>query len=291
MSRDPRIGVMFDCNRAPEELPGFAAALEAAGADDLWVVEDLGWNGGVSAAALALAATSRIRVGLGIAPTPFRSPAVYAMEIATLARIHPGRFVAGIGHGVGDWMRRIGNAPKSPLSLLEESIVAIRGLLSGETVDLDGREVHLEGVKLVHPPAVVPPIVTGVVKQRSLELSGRVADGTILVEGLQPDRIAAAIGHIRRGGGGDNHEIINFTFLHIEDDPAKAAEVRATALAGQAGFLGVPVDEVFGLIGPAADVPAGVRVLTDSGSDTVILRPFGDDHLGQALAALKALGR
>jgi 5,10-methylenetetrahydromethanopterin reductase len=286
-----RIGVMFDCNRAPEELPEFAAACEAAGADDLWVVEDLGWNGGVSAAALALAATTRLRVGIGIAPAPFRSPAVYAMEIATLARVHPGRIVAGIGHGVGDWMRRIGNAPKSPLALLEESIVAIRDLFNGETVDLDGREVQLEGVRLVHPPRVVPPIVTGVVRPRSLELSGRVADGTILVEGLQPPRIAEAIGHIRRGGAGDDHEIITFAFLHVEDDAARAADIRTTALSGQAGFLGVPVDEVFGLIGPASEVPAKVRTLEDSGADTVILRPFGDDHLGQALAALKALGR
>ncbi|GIE35290.1 N5,N10-methylene tetrahydromethanopterin reductase [Actinoplanes italicus] len=281
---------MFDCNRAPEELPEFAAACEAAGADDLWVVEDLGWNGGISAAALALAATTRLRVGIGIAPAPFRSPAVYAMEIATLARVHPGRIVAGIGHGVGDWMRRIGNAPKSPLALLEESIVAIRDLLNGETVDVDGREVQLEGIKLVHPPRVVPPIVTGVVKPRSLELSGRVADGTILVEGLQPPQIAESLGHIRRGGGGDDHEIITFAFLHVEGDAAKAAAIRATALTGQAGFLGVPVDEVFGLIGPASEVPAKVRTLEESGADTIVLRPFGDDHLGQAQAALKALG-
>ena len=291
MPRIPRIGVMFDCNRAPEELPEFAAAVEAAGADDLWVVEDLGWNGGISAAALALAATTRVRVGLGIAPAPFRNPSVYAMEIATLARVHPGRIVAGIGHGVGDWMRRIGNAPTSPLSLLEESIVAVRSLLNGETVDLDGREVHLEGVTLVHPPAVVPPIVTGVVRQRSLELSGRLADGTILVEGLQPARIAESIAHIRRGGAGDDHEIINFAFLHVEDDPAKAAETCATTLTGQAGFLGVPVDEVFALIGPASEVPGKVDMLADGGSNTVVLRPFGEDHLGQVVAALKALGR
>ncbi|MDR6323947.1 alkanesulfonate monooxygenase SsuD/methylene tetrahydromethanopterin reductase-like flavin-dependent oxidoreductase (luciferase family) [Actinoplanes couchii] len=282
---------MFDCNRAPEELPGFAAALDEAGADDLWVVEDLGWNGGVSAAALALAATSRLRVGIGIAPAPLRNPSLLAMEIATLARIHPGRIVAGIGHGVPAWMKQIGAYPKSPLSLLEENVVAVRGLLNGETVTLDGREVHLDGVKLVHPPAVVPPVVTGVVKPKGLELSGRVADGTIIVEGLSPERITEAIATIRSGGAGDDHEIINFTFLHVEDDPSKIAKIRETALTGQAGFLGVPVEEVFGLIGPAADVPAKVQALADVGSSTVVLRPFGDDHLGQALAALKALGR
>jgi 5,10-methylenetetrahydromethanopterin reductase len=287
----PRIGVMFDCNRAPEELPAFAAALDEAGADDLWVVEDLGWNGGVSAAALALAATSRLRVGIGIAPAPFRNPALFAMEIATLARVHPGRVVAGIGHGVGDWVRQVGAAPKSPLSLLEETVVAVRGLLNGETVTLDGREVHLDGVRLVHPPEVVPPIVTGVVRQRSLELSGRVADGTILVEGLQPAQLAESIAHVRRGGATDEHEVINFAFLHVEDDPVAAARARAASLAGQAGFLGVTVDEVFALVGPAAEIPGKVRDLTGGGVATVVLRPFGDDHLGQALTALKALGR
>src|SRR4029453_15132743 len=100
-----RMGFMFDRDRAPAELPGFARDLEAAGADDLWVVEDLGWGGPVSAAAFALAATERMRVGIGIAPVPLRNPALLAMELATLARVHPGRLGAGPGHrlpgGVG----------------------------------------------------------------------------------------------------------------------------------------------------------------------------------------------
>jgi alkanesulfonate monooxygenase SsuD/methylene tetrahydromethanopterin reductase-like flavin-dependent oxidoreductase (luciferase family) len=291
MSTEPRIGVMFDCGRAPEELPGFAAAVEEAGADDLWVVEDLGWNGGVSAAAIALAATSRLRVGIGIAPAPLRSPALFAMEIATLARIHPGRIVAGLGHGVADWMRQVGVQAKSPLALLEESVTAVRGLLHGETVTIDGREVHIDGVRLVHPPAVVPPVVTGVVRPRSLELSGRIADGTILVEGLRPDQIADAIGHLRRGGAAPSHEVINFAFLHVEDDPDRAARAAVDGLANQAGFLGVRPEEVFALVGPASTVPGKVSTLAEVGVSTVVLRPFGPDPLSQVRAALAALGR
>ena len=287
----PRIGVMFDRDISPEELPGFARALDDAGADDLWVVEDLGWNGGVSAAAIALAASSRLRVGIGIAPAPLRSPAVYAMEIATLARVHPGRVVAGLGHGVPDWMRQVGVAPKSALAMLEETVTAVRGLLRGETVTLDGREVHIHGVRLVHPPSVVPPVVTGVVRPRSLELSGRSADGTILVEGLSPAQLTESIGHIRRGGATEEHEVIGFAFLHIDDDPERAARTSREALAIQSGFLGVPVEEVFALVGSAADIPAKVRTLTDTGVDTVVLRPIGPDPLGQVRAALTALGR
>lgn len=287
----PRIGVMFDRDISPEELPGFAAALDSAGADDLWVVEDLGWNGGVSAAAIALAASSRLRVGIGIAPAPLRSPALYAMEIATLARVYPGRVVAGLGHGVPDWMRQVGAAPKSPLTLLEETVTAVRRLLRGETVTVDGREVHLDGIRLVHPPEVVPPVVTGVVRPRSLELSGRAADGTILVEGLSPAQITEAIGHLRRGGATDEHEVIGFTFLHIDDDAERALRTTREALLSQAGFLGVPVEDVFALIGTAADIPAKVHTLARTGVDTVVLRPIGPDPLDQVRAALAALGR
>src|SRR4051794_24082440 len=176
----PRIGFMFDRARPPEELAGFATGLQEAGADDLWVVEDLGWSGSISAAAVALAAADRLRVGIGIAPVPLRNPALLAMELATLARAFPGRLVAGLGHGVPEWMRKVGAETTGKLALLEETILTVRALLAGETVTTRGREVTVDGLALVHPPAQVPPIVTGVVRPKSLELSGRVADGTLL---------------------------------------------------------------------------------------------------------------
>ncbi|AEV81328.1 N5,N10-methylene tetrahydromethanopterin reductase [Actinoplanes sp. SE50] len=287
----PRLGVMFDRDLSPEDLPAFATAVEEAGADDLWVVEDLGWAGSISAAALALAATSRIRVGIGIAPAPLRSPALLAMELAMLARVQPGRLVAGIGHGVSEWMRQVGVEPTSKLAMLEETVRAVRGLLRGETVTLDGREVHIDGVRLVHPPAVVPPIVTGVVRPRSLELSGRVADGTIIAEGNGPAQLRDALTHIRRGGADDGHELIVFTYLHVNDDPADAARVTGQMVEGQAGWLGVPPEEVFSLIGPVTEVPGKVAALTGAGAATIVLRPLGPDPVPQVRAALAALGR
>ncbi|MEU4559185.1 LLM class flavin-dependent oxidoreductase [Actinoplanes sp. NPDC023936] len=285
----PRIGVMFDRDRAPEELPGFAAAMEEIGVDDLWVVEDLGWAGSVSTAALALAATSRVRVGIGIAPAPLRNPALLAMELAMLARVHPGRLVAGLGHGVPAWMRQVGAERKAKLALLEETILAVRGLLNGETVTLHGREVHIDGVKLVHPPAVAPPIVTGVVGPRSLELSGRVADGTIIPEGKGPAEVAEALELIRRGGGQDDHEAVVFTLLHVSDDPAAIERETGDLVRTQAAWLGIEPSELFALIGPAADSPAKVSALAEAGAGTLVLRPLGPDPVGQVKATLAAL--
>jgi alkanesulfonate monooxygenase SsuD/methylene tetrahydromethanopterin reductase-like flavin-dependent oxidoreductase (luciferase family) len=289
-----RIGFMFDRDRAPEELAGFASGLEEAGADDLWVVEDLGWGGSVGSAGIALAATRRLRVGIGIAPAPLRNPALLAMEWGTLARVHPGRLVGGLGHGVPEWMRKVGAEPAGKLAMLEETISVVRDLLSGDTVAMHGREVTVDGVSLVHPPAQVPPIVTGVVRPKSLELSGRVADGTVLAEGTGPAQIADALTHIDRGrkaGARPAHELIVFAFLHVDEDAARAAATTRETVAAQAGWLGVPADGLFTLIGPAAQIAERVAALHEAGAGTVILRPLGDDPLGQSRAALDALGR
>src|SRR3954470_24051299 len=98
------LGIIFTAERPVEQLAPFARAAEAAGLDELWLWEDCFLAGGIAASATALAATERITVGLGVMPAVFRNAAAAAMEIATLARIHPGRFVAGIGHGVPVWM-------------------------------------------------------------------------------------------------------------------------------------------------------------------------------------------
>jgi len=285
---------MFDRGRPPEELTGYAGLLEELGADDLWVVEDLGWTGSISAAALALAATRRLRVGLGIAPVALRNPALLAMEVGNLGRVHPGRLVAGVGHGVPEWMRKVGAEPARKLARLEETIVAVRGLLAGDEVEMHGREVTVDGLRLVHPPAVAPPIVTGVVRPRSLELSGRVADGTILAEGAGPAQVAEALTHVERGraaGERPGHELIVFAFLHVDDDTDRAAGAVREVVAGQAAWLGVDPSQVFGLFGPAAAIPAQVTALHQAGAATVVLRPIGANPDAQTRAALAALGR
>jgi alkanesulfonate monooxygenase SsuD/methylene tetrahydromethanopterin reductase-like flavin-dependent oxidoreductase (luciferase family) len=284
---DPRIGVMFDRSWDPAGLPAFAREVERLGADDLWVVEDLGWNGGISAAAVALGATERLRVGLGIAPAPLRSPALLAMEVATLARVHPGRFVAGIGHGVREWMQQLGVAPRSPLALLEETLTAVRALLRGEEVSLDGRELRLDGVRLVHPPApeAVPPVIAGVVSPKSLELAGRAAQGTLVAEGHGPDDLRNVRAAAERGGAASDHALTVFAFLGVGE---AAAPALREAVAGHAGWLGRRPEDTFSVSGSAAEASASVDALAAAGAGTVVLRPCGPDPLAQVEAVLSA---
>ncbi|WP_129843977.1 LLM class flavin-dependent oxidoreductase [Streptomyces sp. RFCAC02] len=290
---------MFDRDLHPEELAEFARVAERSGADDLWVVEDLEWAGAVSSAAVALAATDRLRLGIGITPAPLRNPTLLAMELATLARVFPGRLAAGIGHGVPEWMERVGAATPAKLALLGETITVVRALLHGERADLAGRAVTADGVRLVHPPAVPPPVVAGVVRPKSLELAGRVADGLILSEGQGPARIAAALALADRGRAaaprpwGDDRLTV-FAYLCVSDDPGEVARTVAPVVADTARWLGIPPDDVFMAAGDAATAAARVTELWEAGASTVVLRPLSTDAgaaTAQARAVLTALGR
>ncbi|RKN41876.1 LLM class flavin-dependent oxidoreductase [Streptomyces hoynatensis] len=284
---------MFDRDRRPEELPAFARQAEEAGVDDLWVVEDLAWAGAVSSAALALAATSRLRVGIGITPAPLRNAALLGMELATLARVFPGRLIAGVGHGVQEWMEQVGAASPAKLALLGETITVVRALVRGATANVEGRAVRVRDVRLVHPPAEAPPVVAGVMRPRSLELSGRVADGTILSEGQGPSAVAAALGHIAKGRAAATeergHELAVFTYLFTADDPARVAAATATTVAETAEWLGIAPEEVYMASGDVATVAERVTGLWEAGTTTVVLRPLGDDPIGQIRTVLPAL--
>src|SRR5918998_2562942 len=130
----PRVGVLFRPEWAPEELPAFARAAEQYGFAEVWVVEDCFLAGGPTMAVAALAATTRLDVGIGLLPVTLRNPALAAMEIAGAARLQPGRLTVAFGHGVEAWMRQIGARPPDRLVALEETVASLPQLLTGETV-------------------------------------------------------------------------------------------------------------------------------------------------------------
>lgn len=204
-------GLCFHRTEAPATVAERARLAEAQGYDEFWVIEDCFFTAGVSLAATALASTSTIDVGIGIMPVVARNAAVTAMEIATLAEIAPGRFHAGLGHGVQDWMRQMNAAVASPLTVLEETFDAVQRLLAGERVTVEGRYVSLDDVGLELPPAIKPLVSAGVRGPKSLEIAGRVADGTILADFVNADYVR----WVREQVGSADHRITVFASLGI----------------------------------------------------------------------------
>lgn len=70
---------------------------------------------------------------------------------------------SGLGHGIQDRMGQVGARAASPMTLLREYVDAVRTLLAGGTVDVEGRYVRLRDVTLGWPPAVQVPVSVGAV--------------------------------------------------------------------------------------------------------------------------------
>jgi alkanesulfonate monooxygenase SsuD/methylene tetrahydromethanopterin reductase-like flavin-dependent oxidoreductase (luciferase family) len=289
-----RIGVIFTADRPPEKLPAFAAAAEAARLDELWLWEDCFYAGGVAAAATALAATERISVGIGILPAVFRNPVACAMELATLARLHPGRFVAGLGHGVPAWMDQVGALPEKPVRALEEVALTVRRLLAGERFSLAGEHVRVRDVQLLQPPDEAPPVVLGVRRPLGLRASGRSANGTILAEPAPPAYIAWARDRIEEGraaaGRTDPHRLVVFVKYRLDLDRRHGhkwvAEVlREESVAAQLAPLGLEearevTDDLVDVLtasGSPEQVVAALTAVAAAGVDSIALAPIGPD--------------
>jgi alkanesulfonate monooxygenase SsuD/methylene tetrahydromethanopterin reductase-like flavin-dependent oxidoreductase (luciferase family) len=269
------VAVVFRPQLPPERLRDVALAADDAGLEELWLWEDCFAESGIASAAAVLAWTRRLRVGVGLLPVPLRNVALTAMEAATLHRLFPERAVLGVGHGVQQWMAQVGARVESPVTLLREYLTALRALLRGDRVTVDGRYVKLDDVALDWPPPVAPAVLVGAVGPRSLWLAGEVADGTILVAGTPPDGVRQArrlIDEGRVAGGRTEHHPV-VASLHVATGPGAAERLRAELER----WSDDPAPPGIGVAGDAAAVAEAVRRLADAGADTVVLQPTADE--------------
>ncbi|MEU9569209.1 LLM class flavin-dependent oxidoreductase [Streptomyces massasporeus] len=272
------LGAVFRPQLAPERLRSVARLADDAGLDELWLWEDCFREGGISTAAAALAWTERVRVGVGLLPVPLRNVAITAMEAASLHRMFPGRAILGVGHGVQDWMGQVGARVESPVTLLREYLLALRALLAGERVTVDGRYVKLDDVALDWPPDGPPSgVLAGATGPRSLRLTGEAADGTILTastnaEGVRKARQLVEEGRAAagRGAGAGHHPVV--VYLLTATGPDAAARLHAELVAE--GVESVPD---LGVAGDAGAVAKAVERLVEAGADSVVLQPTADE--------------
>jgi 5,10-methylenetetrahydromethanopterin reductase len=282
-SRIPRVGILFRPQLPPERLREFVTAAEIAGLDDLWMWEDCFLEGGLTSAAAALAWSSSLRIGLGLMPVPLRNPALAAMEVATLARLFPGRFVPAVGHGVLPWMDQVGARASSPLTLLREWVTATRSLLSGEVVTVSGQYVRLREVALDWPPATVPPLLVGARGPKTLALAGELSDGLVLDAGISAEGVREAV---HRAAARRAHQVVVNVLC---GGGAGSTERIGAELAGLARSSGPLSDRA--AAGSPEDVAQAVRSFAGAGATTVVLQPTADDPDVAATIRLAAAAR
>jgi 5,10-methylenetetrahydromethanopterin reductase len=297
--------VVFPAHAPAPELPEFARRAEQQGYTELWVVEDCFLSGGLAMAATALAATERIHVGVGLLPALVRNPAIAAMEISTIARIHPNRLTVAFGNGVSAWMAQIGARPERRLAGLKEVVIAVRSLLAGDLVNSDGTHVALHSVRLEDPPEVAPPILIGTTGPKGIALAGRYTDGLLVPEGCGQRFIATArtsmLAARSSGGSLQPPELIAYCWLRIDDDEARARRLLAGVVSdwvasglypgpvAAAGVNGSPDEQSISreladelaIVGSPADCAAAVARFSRTGAARIILAAIGPDYDAQ----------
>jgi 5,10-methylenetetrahydromethanopterin reductase len=321
----PPVGLVLGSMLAPERIAETARLAERLGYGEVWLSEDAFFTGGISGVTAALAATERIPVGLGVVSAMTRHPALLAMELATVARMHPGRLRPGIGLGVPGWLRQMGLWPRSQLTAIRECLTAVRRLLAGEEVTDEGASFQFRSVRLTYPLAEPLPIYMGVVGPRMLRLSGEIADGNVLsvLAGLDyvrwaKEQIAAgaaeagrpgprpltlfALFSVDRDGQRARDAVRGAMAFYLADDPRNAltevygvadelVELAAGGVDRLARELPAPWIEDLAIAGDPDECARKLRGYLDAGVDSIALVPVPADRAREMveLAASRVL--
>jgi alkanesulfonate monooxygenase SsuD/methylene tetrahydromethanopterin reductase-like flavin-dependent oxidoreductase (luciferase family) len=298
MSTAP-VGLVLGSHLAPEEIASTARLGEELGFRELWLAEDYFFTGGISGAAVALAATREIPVGLGIVSAMVRHPALLAMEISTLARMYPGRIRPGIGLGVPSWVRQMHLMPRSRVGAMRECVSAVRRLLAGDELTERGEYVSFDRVRLTYPPPGPVSVFMGIIGPKMLQLSGEIADGTVgsVMAGtayVAWAREQIASGQAAGGRGGSPHPFAAFAMFSIDTDGERArAAIRPTMAFYLAADPVNAMTEVYGIADEVAQAaeqgaPAVEAAIQDAWVEDLVVAGDPDECVGKIKALIAA---
>lgn len=172
----PRLSLRLHGGQSAATCVEIAKAAEAARLEGIWFAENAFARGILPAAAACAVATQKLRIGAGVFNPFSRHPTMMAMEIAALDELSGGRTSITIGSGIASQAAKIGHSAEKPVGVLRDSLVILRGLLRGETVDHSG-VFSARNVKLDCPARADLPVYLAGRGDLSVKLAATHADG------------------------------------------------------------------------------------------------------------------
>jgi alkanesulfonate monooxygenase SsuD/methylene tetrahydromethanopterin reductase-like flavin-dependent oxidoreductase (luciferase family) len=191
------------------------------------------------------AAGGELRTGISVVAAPTWTVPTLAAQAATVAQISGGRFSLGIGtggYGAAAWAAR--GLPDKPIAIMRENLVALRGLLAGEEVTLEGLAVRLERARLGVVGRDRVPVQLAALGPQMLRLAGEASDGALLnwaspVE-IARSRELVADGAAKAGRDAAEVPLIMYIRVCVDDDvPAARRALGAQVLSYAMGRPGV----------------------------------------------------
>jgi len=228
-----RIGVSLGDAGEPGRFGAAVDALEAAGVDSLWLPEMV-YGSLVDpfiGMAHALARTSRLKVGTGVAVLPGRHPVLVAKQLATLAGLAPRRVlpVFGLKPARPAELAAFPVPPGRRAAVFDESLTLIRLLLSQEHVTFRGEFFAVEDASVGPRPGRPLDIWLGGSAPGALRRVGRLGDGW-LASFLTPAEAGAGRRAIEAAAAGAGREIEPDHYgisLAVADDASRPALLQA----------------------------------------------------------------
>jgi alkanesulfonate monooxygenase SsuD/methylene tetrahydromethanopterin reductase-like flavin-dependent oxidoreductase (luciferase family) len=262
----PPFGELAD----PGRVADLAVAAEEAGWSGFFLWDHMLSRPGVPVAdawiamAAAAAATREIRLGAMVTPLSRRRPWVMARQVATLDRLSGGRLVLGIGLGDDGWKEfsSFGEVtePRERAELLDDSLQAVRLLLTGEDVAFDGKRLAVHSSPFLPRPVQDPLPVWVACRWPNRAPMARAArmEGCFPIFPGSPDVPAAAdVSAVRDDlvarGAGNGYDLVIRCVLRGHD-----RDRRAAVLAGLEDAGATWVVEGFDPRVPAAEIEATV---------------------------------
>jgi probable F420-dependent oxidoreductase len=130
----------------------------------------------------AATATSKLKVGTGIALVIQRDPIITAKEVSTIDQLSEGRFLFGVGNGWNqDEIENHGTVFKSRHKLARERIEAMKTIWANEEPEYHGEFVNFDKMKQWPKPYQKPhpPIIVGGGFPQAARRAIRYGDGWI----------------------------------------------------------------------------------------------------------------
>ncbi len=315
-------GVVLQGVDPADEFLEMATHVEALGYDYLWLTESsLHARDPYQLLALAAQVTTNLRLGTAVTNPVTRHPALTAVAAATLAEIAGGRSILGIGAGDRP-LAALGLEP-ARLAEIAAAIEAIRRLLADDCVTLEGPSFSLANAQLRFNARADLPIYLSASGPKTLELAGAIADGVILLCGLEPTAIKWALDRVNVGAEKAQRprpHVALFVYGVIDEDedravsnarsiaawfpqtapnycdlvgldPEIARAVRKSYSGGEfheataaATLLPRKFVQAMAVAGNRDRITRQLSALTETGVDSIHIFPLGDDRIATVSA-------
>jgi probable F420-dependent oxidoreductase len=198
---------------SPSNIAVFAQRVEAMSYDGLQIADAI--HDGFLLAALALNATSHLKVCIGVLVIFPRSPMNVAISAWDLQRLSGGRFELGLGTQVeGNIEKRYSTPWTPPLKRMREYIEALRAIFDafqyGEKLNYVGANYQFTRLQPFFNPGPIEhphiPLLIGAVGPKMTNLAGAIADGMLTHPTNTPPRYIREVilPRLKEGGVSDS---------------------------------------------------------------------------------------